>query len=88
LRPPRILTFKPDAPLRLKIAGYFQSVLGKEKRSDIEKRLPQVMPSWGKVRIAGGGDHIQAASALKKVPKRDCTWVRVIMFTKSILEHA
>jgi hypothetical protein len=74
----------------MKIAGYFQSMMEGQRhgqrRNDIENKLPQIMPTWGKVRIAGGGDRIQAASASTKTPERDCSWVRVIIdFILSVL---
>jgi hypothetical protein len=86
LRTPHNRTFQPDERIRSKIAGYFHLVMqgygcGK-RRKDIQTKLPEIMPSWGKVRIAGGGDYIQAASASNKIPERDCSWVRVsITFT-------
>ena len=44
----------------------------------IKNVLPKVMPSWGKVRIAHGGDAIRSASASYNPDKeRNMSFVRV-----------
>jgi len=53
LRVPRQNAYEPDGPLRWKIAQYF-AVLTPKTAKQIEPRLPDVMPRWGKVRIVDG----------------------------------
>ena len=44
-----------------------------------QKILPPIMPSWGKVRVANGGDRIRAAFAQQgqRGTSRDASYVRV-----------
>ena len=47
------------------------------KPKRIRKELPKNMPSWGKVRIAGGGDRIRAAVGRNSDRERNMSYVRV-----------
>jgi hypothetical protein len=77
LCPPRDDKHKPSDIIRHKIAGYFAAVLDKP-RSAIKKELPTIMASWGKVRIADGGDTIRtAATEMKNSFGRNSSYVRV-----------
>lgn len=77
LRTPYRASFQPDKPLRSKIARYFTIVINKPS-STIKKNLPTTMSTWGKVRIAGSGDSIQAAESNKnRDGGRNMTYVRV-----------
>lgn len=66
--------YVPDTALRKKVAGYFSSALGKTPNT-VLRLLPEVMPSWGKVR----GDSIRSASAAGKGvhPERNSSCARV-----------
>ncbi|KAJ7266112.1 hypothetical protein C8J57DRAFT_1469942 [Mycena rebaudengoi] len=79
LRTPYRKIYTPDDALRRKIAGYFSSVLSKPI-AQILKRLPDIIPSWGKVRILGG-DSIRSASAIKSgaMKGRDASYVRYLI---------
>ncbi|KAJ6457509.1 hypothetical protein C8R47DRAFT_995638, partial [Mycena vitilis] len=61
LRAPYKRMNSPDTITRKRIAGYFAAVLSKA-RKNIEPQLPEIMPRWGKVRIADG-DSIRSVSA-------------------------
>jgi hypothetical protein len=77
LRAPCKKKFYPDKKLRSKIARYF-SLLTEKSQSDIMSQLPDIMPSWGKVRIANCGDNIRASSACHNPDKeREMSFVRV-----------
>lgn len=77
LRTPYRKAYTPDTTLRKKVAGYFSSALSKPSNTFLN-RLPQIMPSWGKVRIVDG-DSIRSGSASGKGtgPERDASYVRV-----------
>jgi hypothetical protein len=47
------------------------------KPKKIQNELPKNMPSWGKVRIAGGGDRIRAAVGGNPDRERNMSYVRV-----------
>jgi len=80
LRPPRYAMFQPDNLLRSKIARYLSVVIN-QPRSKIQKKIPANLPSWGKVRIANGGDSIRAASSSRRPEKeRNMSFVRVCCF--------
>jgi hypothetical protein len=53
LRVPCRKTNCPDKSLRRKIATFVAALLGK-RMNEIEPRLPEIMPMWGKVRIVDG----------------------------------
>ncbi|KAJ7608962.1 hypothetical protein DFH06DRAFT_1017386 [Mycena polygramma] len=61
LRLPFNQRYMPDQGLRKLVAKYFSEFLGK-KPSDLVALLPEIMPSYGKVRIVDG-DSIRSASA-------------------------
>ncbi|KAJ7671304.1 hypothetical protein DFH06DRAFT_980291, partial [Mycena polygramma] len=61
LRAPYQRGHSPDKITRKRIAGYFSAVLSKACKN-IEPQLPEIMPRWGKVRIADG-DYIRSVSA-------------------------
>jgi hypothetical protein len=47
----------------------------------IEKALPIIMPSWGRIKIGGGGDCIRTSLAIKNPDKqRNMSFVRVSIF--------
>ena len=80
LRPPRFSMFQPDKPLYSKIARYLSVVIN-QPSSKVQKKLPSVIPSWGKVRIGNGGDSIRAASSSRRPEKeRNMSFVRVCYF--------
>ncbi|TFK33524.1 hypothetical protein BDQ12DRAFT_766734, partial [Crucibulum laeve] len=54
-------SFKPDDIVQQKIAGYFLAVTGKAQKNIIH-HLPDIMPTWGKVKIANGGDSIRCSA--------------------------
>ena len=68
LRPPREAFFQLDKHLRSKIARYLSVVIN-QRPSKIQKKIPENLPSWGKVRIANGGDSIRAASSSRRPEK-------------------
>lgn len=77
LRPPCHMSFQLDKALRLKIARYLTVVIN-QPYSKIEKKIPMDMPTWGKVRIANGGDSIRTGSASRSSEReRDMSFVRV-----------
>ncbi|KAJ7721397.1 hypothetical protein B0H16DRAFT_1335362, partial [Mycena metata] len=53
LRVPCQKTHIPDDASRHRIASYFAGLVGKGVR-EVQKRLPQVMVRWGKVRVIDG----------------------------------
>jgi hypothetical protein len=76
---PHIKAFTPDKALRKKIAVYFSLVLNRKISAQIiDKALPDVMPSWGRVRIGSGGDSIRTSSAMRNPDReRNMSFVRV-----------
>ena len=76
LCPPYRASFHPDKLLCSKIARYFTAVVNKPA-STIEKHLPSFMSTWGKVRVAGSGDSIRAASNKSWKEGRNMSYVRV-----------
>ena len=62
LKPPFCRQYIPDPALQRKIASYFSSALDKPAK-ELQKKLPTVMMTCGKVQIASGGDLIRAKSA-------------------------
>jgi hypothetical protein len=77
LRPPYKKSYVLDATLKSKIARYFSAVMNGRKSSKITNELPNNMPSWGKVRVAGGGDRIRIASGRNSSWERNMSYVRV-----------
>ncbi|KAJ7652366.1 hypothetical protein DFH06DRAFT_1418733 [Mycena polygramma] len=72
---PRRKNFTPDDALRKKIAAYFASALNSKVKTIIPL-LPQVMPSWGRVRVVDG-DSIRAGSAAKNTElERNSSYIR------------
>lgn len=59
------------------IADYFREITS-ANRNTITARLPEIMPLWGKFRLAAGGDHVRTVMAIsKRKPGRDMSYVRV-----------
>lgn len=59
------------------IADYFREITA-ANRNTIMVRLPDIMPLWGKFRLAGGGDRVRTVMAInKRRPGRDMSYVRV-----------
>jgi hypothetical protein len=82
------MSFQLDKGLRSKIARYLSVVIN-QPYSKIEKKIPGNMPTWGKVRIANGGDSIRSGSASRFAEKeRDMSFVRVRSqnFNKNLTE--
>jgi hypothetical protein len=53
-------------------------ILHKAYLDYIEKALPDIMPSWGRVRIGSGGDSIRTSSAMKNPDReQNMSFVRV-----------
>jgi hypothetical protein len=77
LRPPRKKSYALDTALQSKISRYFSAVTNRRNPKKIHKELPKNMPSWGKVRIAGGGDRIRAAVGRNSDRERNMSYVRV-----------
>jgi len=77
LRPPYRKSYALDTALQSKISRYFSAVMNGPKPKRIRKELPKNMPSWGKVRIAGGGDRIRAAVGRNSDRERNMSYVRV-----------
>ncbi|KAJ7017219.1 hypothetical protein C8F04DRAFT_979745 [Mycena alexandri] len=77
LRVPYKRDFTPDTELRKQITRYFSEFLGQRPKA-IEPLLPDVMPSFGKLRIEDG-DSIRSASAsgISSSAERDMSFVRV-----------
>jgi hypothetical protein len=76
LRPPCRKSYALDNVLQSKISRYFSAVMARQKSAKIHKRLPKNMPSWGKVRIAGG-DRICTAAGRNQDRERNMSYVRV-----------
>ena len=78
LRPPCRKSYALDDALQSKISRYFSAVMPHQKSAKIRKQLPKNMPSWGKVRIAGGGDRIRTAAGRNRLDReRNTSYVRV-----------
>jgi hypothetical protein len=78
LRPPQLNRFQPGNELKWAISGYFKQLNPGASRKQIENALPNIMPSWGKVRIAQGGDAIRTSSASNNPDReRNTAFVRV-----------
>ncbi|KAF9515818.1 hypothetical protein BS47DRAFT_1391321 [Hydnum rufescens UP504] len=76
LRRPRQLVYNPDKTIHRKIGIYFTNVFNKPY-TIIVPLLPEIMPRWGKVRIAGGGDSIRSSIAQRGLGRqRDASFVR------------
>src|ERR1700678_2289010 len=83
LRPPRYAMFQPDNLLHSKIARYLSVVIN-QPQSKIQKKIPANLPSWGKVRIANGGDFIRAASSSRRPEKeQNMSFVRVCLLVST-----
>jgi hypothetical protein len=76
LRPPCRKSYALDDALQSKISRYFSAVIPRQKSVKIRKRLPKNVPSWGKVRIAGG-DRIRTAAGQNLDGERNMSYVRV-----------
>ena len=76
LRPPYKKSYALSDALKSKISRYFSAVT-EQKPAKICKRLPENLPSWGKVRIAGGGDRICTAAGRNPDRERNMSYVRV-----------
>jgi len=63
LRPPQLNRFQSDNELKWAISGYFKQLNPGASQKQIKNALLNIMPSWGKVRIAQGGDAICTSSA-------------------------
>lgn len=84
LRNPCVNNFVPDPGLQRKVAEYIRTTLPTPRPTvaQVCKLLPDIMPRWGKVRIAGGGDHIRAKVAQYETRvERDVSFVRVSLNT-------
>ena len=69
----------PTQDILRKIISYFHSVTGVPKNR-IKQSLPEIMPTWGKVRIANGGDSIRCASSTRSEElERNSSYVRVCL---------
>lgn len=80
LRPPRDAFFQPDKLLYSKIAQYLSLIIN-QPASKIQKKIPANIPSWGKVRIANGGDSIRATSSSRRSEiERNMSFIRVRCF--------
>lgn len=77
LRPPCTKSYMLNAAMQSKISRYFSAVMNGQKPNKIHKELPKSVPSWGKVRIAGGGDRIRAAVGRNSDRERNMSYVRV-----------
>lgn len=83
LRYPRKLEFKPDSALRHKICVHFKTRFGVKGSEwptlqDIDKRVPDTLPKWCKVRVKHGGDAIRGSDAMPNPDtSRDSSFVRV-----------
>lgn len=77
LRPPCRKSYALDAALQSKISRYFSAVMNGRNPKKFYKELPKNMPSWGKVRIAGGGDRIRVAGGRNSDRERNMSYVRV-----------
>jgi hypothetical protein len=87
LRPPRNELFQPNKDLRSKIARYLSVVIN-QPPSKIKKKIPTNIASWGKVRIANGGDSIRTASTSRRPEtERNMSFVRVCCFLQYELER-
>ena len=78
--------FQPNNQLKWTIAGYFKQLNPNKSRKQIEQALPNNMPSWGKVRIAQGGDSIRTSSASHNAEKeRNMAFVRVSAYSYMVM---
>ena len=79
LRVPYRKHHAPTPDILRKLISYFHSVTGIPKNR-IKQSLPEVMPTWGKVRIANGGDSIRCASSTRSEElERNSSYVRVCL---------
>ena len=84
LRPLCRKSYALDNALHSKISWYFSAVMTRQKSATIRKWLPKNMPSWGKVRIAGGGDRICTAAGRNLDRERNMSYVRVSLLIDQI----
>ncbi|KAJ7077174.1 hypothetical protein B0H15DRAFT_789874 [Mycena belliarum] len=75
----------PDEHIRIQVASYFAAVLGKTRR-EVLALLPQVMPSFGKLRIVDG-DSIRSTSACGdgSGAERNMSFIRYEIQTRRIV---
>ncbi|KAJ7721256.1 hypothetical protein DFH07DRAFT_760513 [Mycena maculata] len=85
LRLPYKKNYMPDEDTRKKAAQYFADILG-QRQKDILPLLPEVMPSFGKLRIVDG-DSIRTASACGdgSVAERDMSFIRYEIQTRRVV---
>nr|XP_007316294.1 uncharacterized protein SERLADRAFT_407024 [Serpula lacrymans var. lacrymans S7.9]EGO26121.1 hypothetical protein SERLADRAFT_407024 [Serpula lacrymans var. lacrymans S7.9] len=85
---PYHMEHKPNSDTRRRISIYIRALIGGQI-NQILPHLPEVMPLWGKLCIAAGGDVVQSAFAMKKsntLSQHDNSFVRYeISYT--VLEH-
>ncbi|EGO29008.1 hypothetical protein SERLADRAFT_412703 [Serpula lacrymans var. lacrymans S7.9] len=62
---PYRIKHKPNSDTRHRISIYICTLIGGQI-DQILPRLPEVMPLWGKLHIAAGGDVVRSAFAMKK----------------------
>ncbi|KAF8581135.1 hypothetical protein K439DRAFT_1414651 [Ramaria rubella] len=75
LRFPRVMRYKPSAQLRRQIAAHLATEYLKPSRFILDA-LPMEMESWGKVRIADGGDCFRTCTTASNRAGRDQSFVR------------
>ncbi|KAJ7166233.1 hypothetical protein C8R46DRAFT_1219984 [Mycena filopes] len=87
LRLPYKKNFQPDDDLRAKAARYFADVLGEQRRNLIPL-LPDIMPSYGKLRIVDG-DSIRTASACGdgSNSERNMSFIRYEIQTRRVVSE-
>ena len=87
LRAPHCMSSQLDQCLHSKISRYLSVVIS-QPLSKIQKKIPADLPTWGKVRIANGGDSIRTASSSWRPEKErnmSFVWVRSLHF-KGVLD--
>lgn len=75
---PFCANFQPNMELRRRIAIYLKQITG-GRFDQVLANTPQTMPTWSKLRIRDGGDHIEASQSFSRFrdSRRDNTFVRV-----------
>ncbi len=80
LRTPHYPSYKPNEDLRNKLAVYINTLIGRQVQR-ISRKLPQIFPAWGAVRVKDGGDTIRSAMTRGgRRQERNATFIRVCFY--------
>ena len=76
MRYPKKVSYRPDISVRKKIAAHLGTLFGR-RADQLLPFIPEVMESWGKVRIKGKGDYMRTSCVKVNKTGRDQSYIKV-----------